>query len=306
MTSHDAPAPASSQRRIVLAAWLGMLLVSDLPDIVWHHVGGGQAPGWLFWAKVGLLAVLAGAALATRAMRPLLPFASVILVFYIALGVTGLVRGTAWLQSAFNYEGVSFTRGYLALYVLDAIVALAVIAALWAWKRRRSDFFLAKGDVGAPIAPVRWLAIRPGESWRTFGWIFALVAGLVVMIPTALGMRPSAETLLRALPLLPAVLLFAAVNAFTEEVYFRASFLATLPDAVGRAHALLMTVVYFGLAHYLGGSPPGIIGVAMTGFLAYLLSKAMLETRGLLWAWFIHFVPDVVIFASYAVSFVQR
>jgi len=153
---------------------------------------------------------------------------------------------------------------------------------------------------------VRWLGIRQGESWRTFGWIFALAAGLGVLIPTALGLRLSAEVLLRALPLLPAVLLFAAVNAFTEEVYFRASFLATLPDVIGRGHALLMTAVFFGLAHYLGGSPPGVVGVAMTGFLAFLLGKAMLETRGMLWAWFIHFVPDVVIFASYAVLFVQK
>ena len=44
----------------------------------------------------------------------------------------------------------------------------------------------------------------------------------------------------------------------------------------------------------------------MTGFLAYLLGKAMLETRGILAPWFLHFVPDVVVFASYAIAFVQK
>ncbi len=44
----------------------------------------------------------------------------------------------------------------------------------------------------------------------------------------------------------------------------------------------------------------------MTGFLAWILGKSMLETRGLLWPWFIHFVPDVVIFASYAVLWTGR
>ena len=29
-------------------------------------------------------------------------------------------------------------------------------------------------------------------------------------------------------------------------------------------------------------------------------------TRGLLWAWFIHFVPDAAIFAAYAILWVQR
>jgi hypothetical protein len=43
----------------------------------------------------------------------------------------------------------------------------------------------------------------------------------------------------------------------------------------------------------------------MTGFLAFLLGKSMLETRGLTWPWFIHFLPDTVIFFSYTVVFVQ-
>ena len=110
----------------------------------------------------------------------------------------------------------------------------------------------------------------------------------------------------RAVSLLPAVLLFAAVNAFTEEVYFRASFLSTLHEVIGRGHTLLISSVFFGLAHYLYGSPPGIPGALMTGFLAWLLGKAMLETGGLGWPWLIHFAPDVVVFASYAILWVQR
>lgn len=68
---------------------------------------------------------------------------------------------------------------------------------------------------------------------------------------------------------------------------------------------LLINAVFFGLSHYLYGSPPGIIGFLMTGFLAWLLGKSILETRGLFWAWFIHFVADVVIFASYAIAWVK-
>jgi membrane protease YdiL (CAAX protease family) len=62
----------------------------------------------------------------------------------------------------------------------------------------------------------------------------------------------------------------------------------------------LINVAFFGLAHWLAGSPGGILGFAMTGFLAFLLGKAMLETKGFLWSWIIHFFPDVVIFFSYA------
>jgi hypothetical protein len=91
----------------------------------------------------------------------------------------------------------------------------------------------------------------------------------------------SLALLLRAVPLLPSGVLFAAVYAFTEEIYFCASFLATLPVVIGRGHAMLISLVFIGLAHFLYGSPPGLLGAAMPGFLGFLLGKAMLETRGL-------------------------
>jgi len=164
---------------------------------------------------------------------------------------------------------------------------------------------LVKGELGAPIEPVRWLGIRKGESWRQFGWIFAFVAGLCVSIPVLLSLHPSPGALSRAAPLLPAVFLFAAVNAFNEEVYFRSSFLTTLKDILGKNQTLMISSVFFGMAHYLYGSPPGVIGFLMTGFLAWLLGKSMLETRGFFWPWLIHFVPDVAVFASYAISWVR-
>jgi hypothetical protein len=157
----------------------------------------------------------------------------------------------------------------------------------------------------APIEPVRWLGIKAGESWKAFGWIFTGAAALAVFIPTILAIAPSGDTIRRALPLVPAALLFAAINAFTEEAYFRTSFLSTLHEVIGKTHTLLLTLVFFGLSHWLWGSPPGIIGFLMTGFLAWLIGKSMLETKGILWPWIIHFVPDAVVFISYALLFVQ-
>lgn len=289
---------------LILSAWAVMLLVSDLPDILWHEFFD-QVPGWMSWSKVGLLGSLFGLFLIWRRIRPLWQYVFILLVLFLALGASAWVGNTSWWQNRFGGPRPSFTLGYLGIYIRDLGVALAVIAALWIVKRRRSEFFLVKGQLDAPIEPVRWLGIRKGESWRTFGWIFALVAGMGVLLVMAFSLRPSAETLLRAAPLLPAALLFSAVNAFTEEMYFRASLLSTLHDVIGRTHTLLITAVFFGLAHYLHGSPPGVTGFLMTGALALLLAKGMLETKGLFWAWFIHFVPDVVIFAFYAIALVQ-
>ena len=83
------------------------------------------------------------------------------------------------------------------------------------------------------------------------------------------------------------------------------SFLSTLHEVIGKTHTLLIASVFFGLGHYLYGSPPGLIGALLPGFLAWLIGKSMLETKGFVWPWFIHFVPDVVVFVSYALWWVQ-
>lgn len=295
----------NDKRLAIIFAWGMILLVSDLPDVLFKAFAG-SVPGSLSWAKVGLLAAGLAACLLWKRLRALRPFAFVFLIFFLALNLTGLIREMPWWNGRFGGERVSFGLGYAGIYLLDCGVALAVLAALWIVKRRRSAFFLVKGDLAAPIGPVRWLGIRSGESWRNFGWIFAVIAGLAVAIPTLLSASPAPGALGRVASLLPFVLLFAAVNAFNEEVYFRASLLSTLVEVVGRRHTLMIVAVLFGMAHYLYGSPPGIVGFLMTAFLGWLLGKSMLETRGFFWPWFIHFVPDVVVFAFYAMTWVQR
>jgi len=91
------------------------------------------------------------------------------------------------------------------------------------------------------------------------------------------------------------------LNAFNEELTYKASFLSVLEDAVGRQQALLLVAAFFGLLHFYG-VPYGIVGVILAAFLGWILGKSMLETRGLFWAWFIHFLQDVLIFAFLAIG----
>ena len=108
-------------------------------------------------------------------------------------------------------------------------------------------------------------------------------------------------SLIQALPLLPAVFLLAVMNSFSEEMNYRASQLAVLQGALSNRHALLLTAAYFGIGHYYG-VPYGIIGVLMAGILGWLPGKSMVETKGFLWAWFIHFLQDVMIFSFMAIG----
>ncbi len=294
----------AAEHVLPVTAWVAMLVVSDLPDILMTWLGV-PVPSWMFWAKAAFLAVFFGLTRINKAIRPLWQYALVLLTLFLALGLTSLLRNTAWFQGHFNYRGVPFFTGYAAVMTLDILVALAVISVLWLMKRDRKAFFLAKGRMDAPIEPIRWLGIKAGGTWKTAGWVFAGVAALAVAVPTILGIAPSGAMLLRALPLFPAAVLFAAVNAFTEEAYFRCSILSTLHDVIGKTQTLLLTLVFFGLSHWLYGSPSGLVGFAMTGFLAWIMGRSMLETKGILWPWIIHFAPDVVIFVSYALLFVK-
>jgi membrane protease YdiL (CAAX protease family) len=294
------------RRWLVFSGWFSILLVSDLPDIIFNYFSG-QVPSWLFGSKLIFLILFLGTCSIVRNLRLLRPYAFVMVVFYATLTASERVRSTAWWAGLISDEiRPSFILNYLRPYLRDIGVTLFVIAALWLVKRHRSGFFLIKGQLNAPIEPIRWLGIRRGESWKTFGWIFAIIASLIVAIPTFLAIRPSPNEFLRAAQLLPAILLFASINAFNEEIYFRATLLSTLPQVIGKNHALLINVAFFGLAHYLYGSPPGVVGFMMTGFLALILGKSMLETKGFFWPWLIHFLPDVVIFFSYAVLWVRH
>ncbi len=303
-TSNPSPRISSEKLTLILSAWGLILLISDLPDVIWNAVTGG-IPDWLFWAKVGMLGAALALCLLWKRLRPLWQFTSVMLIFYLALALIARIRNNAWWQVRFGGENVSFGLGFLGIFILDTAVALTVLLALWLIHRKRNAFFLVKGQLDAPIEPVRWLGIGKGESWRSFGLIFAVCAAIGIMVPTILSLRPSGDVLLKAASLLPFVLLFAAINAFNEEAYYRLSLLSTLTSVIGRTHTLLINIVFFGMAHWLYGSPPALLGFLLTGFLAFLMGKSILETKGLFWAWFIHFLPDVVIFASYAIAWFQ-
>jgi membrane protease YdiL (CAAX protease family) len=86
-------------------------------------------------------------------------------------------------------------------------------------------------------------------------------------------------------------------NAFSEEAIFRIGIVSPLYGILSVSIIVLISGVVFGLPHYFG-MPSGILGALMAGFLGWLLAMSLVETQGLLIAWAIHFVQDVVIITS--------
>lgn len=291
----------SKPKILIVVAWVFLLLSSGLPKIILQEVFAYQVSfNWM--SGVAAVVILLGLLMTFlwNTIRPLRSFFILFLVlilteWFVYAKVDQLPFYQIWLNNP------SFNVYMLAEQSLRLIVTLVLIAALFLLKKSRERFFLVKGDTSAEAEPVSWLGIKPGERWNTLGRNFALIISLGTLAFLIFAGRPPMDIVVQALAFLPAVLIAAVLNAFNEEMTYKASFLSVLEDAVGKHQALWLMAAYFGIGHFYG-IPYGVVGVVMAGFLGWFLGKSMLETRGLWWAWFIHFWQDVLIFAFLAIG----
>ena len=185
-------------------------------------------------------------------------------------------------------------RKFQSAQLVLAILALGIVYLL---NPENFQTLFNFGDVHAHISPIPWLGIKGEETWLEI----ALVMGFWITFATAAFMyfqiKKAGIPFKGLLAFLPWVLLFSAMNAFSEEAIFRLGIIGPLFGQLALPAVLLISGVLFGLPHYFG-QPSGVIGVLMAGFLGWLLALSLVETQGLLVAWAIHFVQDVVILSS--------
>ncbi len=285
----------------LLVAWIVVVLASLLPKVILQEIFGLTVSGNQ-QAAISFCVILIAflVALIWNALYGLRPF---LIIFIVLIGTQWLVYNLldtvpfyrAWLANP------SFNVYMLAEQSLNLIVTLVIIAALLLMKKKRPDFYLVRGDIAAPTEPIRWLGVKRGDRWRKFGFWLTICISLGTLTFLVIAGRPPLDIIIRTLPFLPVVIISAALNAFNEEVTYKASFLSVLEGSVGPCQALYMVAVYFGLAHFYG-VPYGVIGVLLATFLGWILARSMQETRGLFWAWFIHFWQDVWIFSFLAIG----
>lgn len=290
----------NNRNAILGTAWAAILAASLFP-IVAQEIFDYQVSEKLNYG-FGLAVALTGFILTWlwRAVRPLRMFFGLFMVLYAVqwLAFTQLDQ-LPFVKRMLHHP--SFNVYMPAELGLEALVTLVIIAFLFLLKRDRRKFFLAIGDLKAPVEPVKWLGVKGDARWNVFGGWLALFLSLGTLTFLLLSGRPTPDLVVRALTYLPAVLFTAALNAFNEEMTYKASFLSVLENVVGKKQALALMAVLFGVLHYYG-IPYGIIGVLMATFLGWLLGKSMLETRGLFWAWFLHFLQDIWIFSFMAIN----
>jgi hypothetical protein len=291
---------SQTQKSILATAWTVILTAAlfkiILQELFHYTVSENLQSG------VMALIVIAGFALTYpwKAIRPLRPFFG---LFIVLVGAQWLVRTQIDALPAYQswLNNPSFNIYMLAEQSLNLMATLVIIVFLFVLKRKPAAFFLAVGDTAAAAEPVKWLGIKAGERWNKVGRAFAVYLSLGTLAFLVIAGRPPLDIVVKALPFLPAVLLAAALNAFNEEMTYKASFLSVLEGVVGKRQALWLMAAFFGILHFYG-IPYGVVGVLMASFLGWFLGKSMLETRGMFWAWFLHFLQDVLIFAFLAIG----
>ena len=113
--------------------------------------------------------------------------------------------------------------------------------------------------------------------WVTIGSIITIVTAIVVYFQTVhtQGMT------FRFFPEVPLILIFAAMNSFTEEVLFRLSYTTIIAnEKMNPKVSEIISALVFGGVHYFGIAPSGVAGAIMAAFIGWFLAKSINETKG--------------------------
>jgi membrane protease YdiL (CAAX protease family) len=177
-------------------------------------------------------------------------------------------------------------------------VSFLVLLAIYLYDREAFRMFFRIGDLFAKAQPLRLLGIGKDSTWKKAGPLLTIIVTSVTVIVTVIGVRGMDGVISgKLIALFPLALIMAATNAWSEEIFTRFTIVAGLQGRVRAAHKYWISALIFGLPHYYG-TPGGLLGIVLTGILGWLLAKSVEETKGMFWAWFIHFIQDVVIFTA--------
>lgn len=219
-----------------------MVVAGAVPAIVADQLTGSVPPFIVPTQLAALtLVLIAGARWRTaRSLRP----AVVVLI-----GLAAVPAAQRWLlgrwPASTDPGGPGFPASLVALQASKLLIAAAMIGVLLLLGKRPPEFFLAVGSVSGRIRPVRALGFPRPDPWWRFGLIWG--GGIAAVLAVAFGWSGSAAIDGSLMSLLPAIVVLAAVNSFTEEMTYRAPLLATLEPVIGSGRAVWLAAVYFGV-----------------------------------------------------------
>jgi membrane protease YdiL (CAAX protease family) len=277
-------------RSTLYLAWAIVLLLT-VPEIFLRAFLRVDT-SWMLLARFGLLAGSFAPTFVWPLLRPLRGMLVVFLVIYV---VEAWVFLTAIPQSQ-TYRDIVGDDPNLAFFGerllrIGAVVVMFVALLLMGFRRR--DLYLAVGDLRATATPTRLKIPHRPEPWTTFGRNYAIISVGLLLFFLIPALEPSLANFTVGLLLFAAVC--AAMNSFAEEFLYRSALIPQVLPLFGKGATLMLVPAWFGLAHYFG-VPNGLTGVLLAGVGGWFFAKSMIETRGIAWAWFLHFLADFTVY----------
>jgi membrane protease YdiL (CAAX protease family) len=267
-----------SDSQLMPLAWVITIALAVAPDLA-----AMRAPSLVQWTVFTALLCAALIPFLWQAARPLRTYAGMLVLLTLLAvffwnGLPEWMSRQAWFPDSSGYAAAFIVQ---SPKLVAAFVMMGVLALLG---YRRQEFFMSSAH---------------RRLWIGAGLVAAVVMGFAMLVylhTTATEASGAADV--RYLSL---ALLLAAMNSFAEEMLYRGALLAPLLRRVTRDQAISMTAVLFGIAHY-HGTPSGFPGMTLTFIAGWVFGLAMVETRSILLPWFLHFVPDAVIFVTSALQ----
>ena len=225
----------------------------------------------------------------------------IILLILIVVLTASLLLVGSWTNGIIIFANLSeLTNQQIVYQTITLLGTIVFLFILWWLKRVEFQTYFRKGNISAEIIPQPWVGIKPkpNENWfhfgRNIGLIISVVTAIVIYFQLINGKDISGCNILSILLF---SLVFSLTNSFIEESITRLGVVVVLKGNLKESTIPLISALIFGIVHYWG-NPGGIPGVIVAGFLGWFLAKSILETKGIFWAWLIHFVQDVIIFSA--------
>ena len=192
-----------------------------------------------------------------------------------------------------SVDSIDYQLKYQITTALFAIVVLLILRQL---RPLQFAAYARVGTIQAPAEANRFFGIAAGESWKKVGITLSILITVVTAV-VIWGQAVNGHTLQPSTLLILWVPFFAAVNAAVEEGLTRLGVVVAFADVLPASRIVLISGGVFGSVHYFG-HPGGFVGVLVAGILGWVLARSVLETRGMFWAWWIHFLQDIIILGA--------
>jgi membrane protease YdiL (CAAX protease family) len=277
-------------RSTLYLAWAIVLLLT-VPEIILRAFLRVDT-SWMLLARIGLLAGSFALTFVWSLVRPLRGMLVVFLVIYVVeawLFLTAVPQSQVYGDVVGGDANLAFFGERLMR--IGAVLVMFVVLLLMGFRRR--DLYLTVGDVRATAEPTRLKIPHRPQPWTTFGRNYAIISVGLLLFFLIPALQPSLANF--SVGLLLFAFVCAAMNSFAEEFLYRSALIPQILPLFGKGATLMLVPAWFGLAHYFG-VPNGLTGVLLAGVGGWFFAKSMIETRGIAWAWFLHFLADFTVY----------